>query len=61
MTSVGDLDLHLFGEGNHRYLHRHFGAQPADGGTAFAVWAPNAHAVSVIGSFEGWQLSLIHI
>ena len=55
MTSVGDLDLHLFGEGNHRYLHRHFGAQPADGGTAFAVWAPNARAVSVIGSFDGWQ------
>ncbi len=52
---VGDLDLHLFGEGTHRYLHRSFGAQPGDGGTRFAVWAPNARDVAVTGSFDGWQ------
>ena len=51
---IGELDLHLFAEGTHRYLHRAFGGHPADGGTRFAVWAPNATAVSVIGSFDGW-------
>ncbi|MEP1124892.1 MAG: 1,4-alpha-glucan branching protein GlgB [Ilumatobacter sp.] len=50
-----DLDLHLFGEGTHRYLHRSFGAQPGDGGTRFAVWAPNATRVVVAGSFDGWS------
>ena len=39
---LDELDLHLFAEGTHRYLHRSFGAQPGDGGTRFAVWAPNA-------------------
>ena len=52
---LGELDLHLFGEGTHRYLHRSFGAQPGEGGTRFAVWAPNARGVTVIGSFDGWQ------
>src|SRR6056297_98540 len=50
-----DLDLHLFGEGTNRYLHRSFGAQPGDGGTRFAVWAPNATAVAVTGSFDDWS------
>ena len=51
---LGELDLHLFGEGTHRYLHRSFGAHPGDGGTRFAVWAPNATSVEVIGSFDDW-------
>ena len=51
---VPDLDLFLFGEGTHRYLHRALGAQPGRGGTRFAVWAPNAAAVRVVGTFDGW-------
>ena len=39
--SIPDLDLHLFGEGTHRRLYNQLGAQPGDGGTRFAVWAPN--------------------
>ncbi len=51
---LGELDLHLFAEGTHRYLHRMLGAQTMEGGTRFAVWAPNARAVTVIGSFDQW-------
>jgi 1,4-alpha-glucan branching enzyme len=56
---LGDLDLHLFSEGRHWDLGRVFGAQPraveAVAGVAFAVWAPNARRVSVIGDFNGWD------
>ena len=50
-----DLDLFLFGEGTHRYLHRQLGAQAIEGGIRFAVWAPNARRVVVAGSFDGWR------
>ena len=57
--TVGDTDLHLFNEGNHRALGDVLGAHltELDGvpGTAFAVWAPNARRVSVIGSFNQWD------
>ena len=57
--TVGELDLHLFGEGRHLRLWEKLGAHPrtVDGvaGTAFAVWAPNATRVSVIGSFNEWD------
>ena len=53
---IDDLDLFLFGEGTHRYLHRAFGAQPGNGGTRFAVWAPNASRVAIAGSFDDWSL-----
>src|SRR5262249_2309961 len=47
--TIGDLDLHLFGEGRHRRLWEMLGAHPRvhDGraGVSFAVWAPNAQAV----------------
>src|SRR5258707_13763803 len=52
--AIPDLDLHLFGEGTHRRLYTQFGAQPGDGGTRFAVWAPAARAVHVVGDFDGW-------
>jgi 1,4-alpha-glucan branching enzyme len=52
---VGDLDLHLFNEGTHRHLHRCLGAHTDDTGTWFAVWAPNAAAVDVLGDFDGWR------
>ena len=57
MTSpnpVGEVDLHLFNEGTHRHLHRCLGAHPDDTGTWFAVWAPNAASVDVLGDFDGW-------
>ena len=57
--TLGETDLHLFNEGNHRRLHEALGAQVRvlDGvpGTAFAVWAPNARRVSVVGDFNQWD------
>ena len=53
---LSENDLYLFNEGSHFRLYEHLGAHPLDdGGTAFAVWAPNARAVSVIGDFNGWD------
>jgi 1,4-alpha-glucan branching enzyme len=55
----GELDLHLWSEGTHHRAYRTFGAHPGvvDGvpGTSFAVWAPNAEGVSVIGDWNGWD------
>ncbi len=57
--TVGEMDLYLFGEGNHRRLWQVLGARvhTVDGveGVAFAVWAPNARRVSVVGEFNGWD------
>ena len=53
--TLGDLDLHLIGEGRHEELWKALGANVLDGGVAFAVWAPNAQAVRVIGDFNGWN------
>ena len=59
LPTVGDLDLHLFGEGRHQRLHEVLGAHPrrVDGidGVAFAVWAPTARAVSVVGDWNLWD------
>jgi len=56
---LGDLDLHLFNEGRHFELAFCLGAQPMsiDGirGVRFAVWAPNAQAVSAVGDFNSWD------
>ncbi len=50
-----DDDLFLFNQGTHYHLHDKLGAHVVDGGTYFAVWAPNARAVSVIGDWNGWH------
>jgi 1,4-alpha-glucan branching enzyme len=59
LSLLGDMDLHLFNEGTHARLYEKMGAHPGrvDGvdGTHFAVWAPNARAVSVIGDLNGWE------
>jgi 1,4-alpha-glucan branching enzyme len=52
----GELDLHLIGEGRHERLWEQLGAHPLDDGDGvrFAVWAPSARAVSVIGDWNLW-------
>src|ERR1700753_1494123 len=48
-------DLFLFNQGTHYRLYEKLGAHVVDGGTYFAVWAPNAKAVSVIGDWNSWR------
>ena len=48
-------DLYLFREGTHSRLYEKLGAHVEPDGTHFAVWAPNAAQVSVIGDFNGWD------
>ena len=56
---LGDLDLHLFSEGSHLKLYNRLGAHliEHDGcpGVTFAVWAPAAERVSVVGNFNQWD------
>ena len=54
-AALTDHDVYLFREGTHTRLYEKLGAHCTAGGTAFAVWAPNAEAVSVIGDFNGWE------
>ncbi len=58
-TIMGEVDLHLFAEGNHLQIYEKFGAhlRTIGGveGVYFAVWAPNALRVSVVGDFNGWD------
>jgi len=59
LTLLGEQDLHLFNEGTHLRLFDKLGAHltTVDGvaGTYFAVWAPNAERVCVMGEFNGWN------
>ena len=58
-TQITDLDLYLFGEGSHQRIYQKLGAHPtrhgASEGTRFAVWAPNAERVSLVGPFNQWN------
>lgn len=57
--TVGEVDLHLIAEGRHEQLWRVLGAQVRRhggvDGVAFAVWAPNARAVRLVGNLNGWD------
>ncbi|MEZ5102066.1 MAG: 1,4-alpha-glucan branching protein GlgB [Thermoleophilia bacterium] len=59
LPTLGELDLHLLAEGRHEELGRVLGAhvREVDGveGVAFAVWAPEARSVSVVGDWNGWD------
>jgi 1,4-alpha-glucan branching enzyme len=56
---LSDFDLHLMGEGTHYLKHERMGAHPMEvegvAGVQFAVWAPNAMRVSVVGDFNAWD------
>ncbi len=54
--TIGELDLHLINEGRHERLWTVLGARVHDGGTTFAVWAPDAAAVRLVGDFAGWDV-----
>jgi 1,4-alpha-glucan branching enzyme len=59
LPSLGDMDIYLISEGTHRRLWQSLGAHPRQlggvDGVSFAVWAPNAQGVSVIGDFCRWD------
>jgi 1,4-alpha-glucan branching enzyme len=59
LPTLGSFDEHLFGEGRHWRLYEKLGAHLRDlggvGGVSFAVWAPNADGVSVVGDFNNWD------
>ena len=56
---LGELDVHLLAEGEHYRAWELLGARPGEhsglSGTGFAVWAPNARRVSVVGDFNAWD------
>ncbi|MBV8300621.1 MAG: 1,4-alpha-glucan branching enzyme, partial [Candidatus Dormibacteraeota bacterium] len=59
LPTLGDLDLHLIGEGSHRELWRRLGARVIEhqgvSGTAFAVWAPNARGIHLVSDANYWD------
>ena len=63
LPTVGELDLHLVGEGRHQELWERLGAHPREidgaAGVAFTVWAPSARSVSVVGDWNGWD-GMVH-
>src|SRR5690554_3278261 len=65
VSLITDHDIYLFKQGNHFRLYDKLGAHPmtVDGeqGVYFAVWAPNAERVSVMGDFNGWNKGSHHL
>jgi len=63
--TLGELDLYLFGAGKHERIYEKLGAHPMihEGipGVAFAVWAPSASHVSVVGNFNSWNGGTHHM
>ena len=61
VTLIREEDLYLFNEGSHFRLYEKLGAHPLTDsnqeGTYFAVWAPDARQISVVGDFNGWDKS----
>ena len=59
LPTWGELDLYLAGQGRHERLWERMGAHPTHyrdvSGVSFAVWAPNAQGVSVVGDFNSWD------
>jgi 1,4-alpha-glucan branching enzyme len=59
LPTLGELDLYLLGEQKHECLYEKLGAHVREmngvAGVGFAVWAPNAAGVSVVGDFNGWD------
>ena len=59
MGYLSELDLYLFGQGTHYDIYKKLGAHPSiqdkKEGYHFAVWAPNAIRVSVVGDFNNWD------
>ncbi len=57
---IGELDQYLFGQGNHYEIYKKLGSHRVKNGKRegvyFAVWAPHAAAVSVVGDFNGWDM-----
>ncbi len=54
-SPLSEDDIHLWNEGTHYRLYQKMGGHRVDGGTWFAVWAPNADSVSIIGDWNGWD------
>jgi 1,4-alpha-glucan branching enzyme len=61
--TIGDVDLHLINEGTHELLYDVLGAHPrtheGTDGVSFAVWAPNARSVRIVGDFDRWDGRLL--
>jgi 1,4-alpha-glucan branching enzyme len=56
---MGEMDRHLFAEGNHHHIWKRMGAHMGErdgvAGVQFCLWAPNARSVSILGDFNGWD------
>jgi 1,4-alpha-glucan branching enzyme len=59
LPTLGEMDIYLLGEGRHEQLYEKLGSHPLKlsgvRGVSFAVWAPQAEGVSVVGDFNGWD------
>ena len=59
---IGELDHYLFGQGTHYEIYKKMGSHVIDEkdckGVYFAVWAPNARNVSVVGDFNNWNINV---